>query len=533
MAGKGEGVDEERTPVIVGVGQVNDRPERAEDGLDPVALMAEALRRADADAGDGWLADCDSLAVVSQLAWPQLNPVDGKLADALGIDPAHHEQTAKPNGDSPIRLLNEAANRIGAGEATICAVVGGEALRTAAAQSRPDALRAAPHRDHVSYAARHGLVVPVDVYPLYENAGRAARGETLAEGQAESGMLWAGMSAVAAACEHAWLRQAVSAAEVIAPGERNRPIAFPYTKLQVANSAVNQGAGFLVASLAEARRRGVDEKRLIFVGHGASAREDEDFLRRDSYAASSSLAVSIERCLELNRIDAVQLDHVELYSCFPCVPKLARRVLDWPLDRPITVFGGLTFGGGPIGNYMSHAVACMVEKLRESSGAREARGLLFANGGYATHNHTILLSNRPTGATFPQNYDCQAEADARRGEIPPVHEDYLGPATLETWTVHFDRAGSPRSGTVVARTPEGARTLATVSRENAACLAHMTDAVAKLVGSAGRIAGSRRAALLDLRIENPIWHFLLDKQSDFATELSSRFDGGLFDIVRF
>ena len=108
-------MDAERIPVIVGVGQVNDRPERPEDGLDPVALMAEALRRADADGGGGWLADCNSLAVVSQLAWPQLNPVDGKLAEMLGIDPAHREQTAKPNGDSPILLLNRAANRIGAG----------------------------------------------------------------------------------------------------------------------------------------------------------------------------------------------------------------------------------------------------------------------------------------------------------------------------------------------------------------------------------------------------------------------------------
>ncbi|MEP0561152.1 MAG: acetyl-CoA acetyltransferase, partial [Qipengyuania citrea] len=105
--------DPQTIPVIIGVGQINDRPEQPGDGLDPVGLMAEALRRADADAGDGVLEDCDSLAVVAQLAWPQLNPVDGKVAEALGIDPSHCMQTAMPNGDSPILLLNEAANRIG------------------------------------------------------------------------------------------------------------------------------------------------------------------------------------------------------------------------------------------------------------------------------------------------------------------------------------------------------------------------------------------------------------------------------------
>ncbi|MEH6723777.1 MAG: acetyl-CoA acetyltransferase, partial [Qipengyuania sp.] len=204
----------ENIPVIVGVGQVNDRPENPGDGLDPIHLMAEALRRADADAGGGLLAECDSLAVVAQLAWPQLNPVDGKLAEVLGIDPAHRMQTAMPNGDSPILLLNEAANRIGRGEAKICAVTGGEALRTAGQLAalkkrtdgaKPNALRDASHRVRKGYAQGYGLVVPTDVYPLYENAGRAAYGQSLAEGQAESGAIWAGMSEVAAQSEGAWI----------------------------------------------------------------------------------------------------------------------------------------------------------------------------------------------------------------------------------------------------------------------------------------------------------------------------------------
>ena len=74
------GQDPETTPVIIGVGQINDRPETPADGLDPVGLMTRALRHADADAGGGVLVDCDSLSVVAQLAWPQLNPVDAKVA---------------------------------------------------------------------------------------------------------------------------------------------------------------------------------------------------------------------------------------------------------------------------------------------------------------------------------------------------------------------------------------------------------------------------------------------------------------------
>ena len=484
--------DPETIPVIVGVGQVNDRPEQPGDGLDPVGLMAEALRRADADAGGGLLADCDSLAVVAQLAWPQLNPVDAKVAEALGIDPAHRMQTAMPNGDSPILLLHEAANRIGRGEATICAVTGGEALRTAGQLAalkkrddgeKPNALRDASHRVRKGYAQSYGLVVPTDVYPLYENAGRAAYGQSLAEGQAESGAIWALMSEVAAAGEGAWIRKPVSADEVVTPSDANRPIAFPYTKLQVANSSVNQGAGFIVTSLAEARRRGIPEGRLVWLGHGAAAHESGNFLARDRYDASPSLATSIERTMALNGVTAGDLAHVELYSCFPCVPKMARRVLGWPLEKPSTVFGGLTFGGGPIGNYMSHAIVAMIEKLRGTAD----RGLLFANGGYATHNHTILLAGAPTGAAFPQDFDYQAEADARRGDVPPLDETYTGPATIESYTVHYARDGSPSSGVVVARTPDGARTLASVPAEDEATIAFLTDGKQEPVGSAGEI----------------------------------------------
>ena len=464
--------DPARTPVIIGVGQINDRPERPEDGLDPIGLMTAALRRADQDSGGGWLADCDSLSVVAQLAWPQLNPVDGAVAEALGIDPAHRMQTAMPNGDSPLLLLHEAANRIARGEATICAVVGGEALRTAGRLAakrprptgdKPNALRDASHRKRVGYAQSHGLVVPTDVYPLYENACRAAYGQTLAEGQAESGAIWSLMSEVAAGNDSAWLSEAREAEEIVEPSVDNRLIAFPYTKLQVANASVNQGAGFLVTSLAEATARGVPGNRIVHIGYGAAAQESNDFLARNGFDASPSLATVIERTMELNGLTAERLDHVELYSCFPCIPKMARRVLDWPIDRPATVFGGLTFGGGPIGNYMSHVVAEMVLRLRGTDGI----GLLYANGGYATHNHAIVLSGAPVDAQFPQDFDYQAEADARRGDIPMLDEDYEGPATIETYTVHHARDGSTKSGVIVARTPGGARTLAHVPGDSA------------------------------------------------------------------
>ncbi|MEY4240072.1 MAG: hypothetical protein RL339_2673 [Pseudomonadota bacterium] len=478
-------------PVIVGVGQINDRPENPLEGRDPVTLMADALRAAEVDAGATLLADADWIGVVAQIAFPEITDASGPVAEALGAAHAQLVQSKGPNGDSPILLLNEAANKIGAGEIKIALVTGAEALRTAGARKaaaqggkKVDALRDATHRVKVGYAQSHGLVVPTDVYPLYENALRAALGQTLAEGQAESGEIWSRFSQVAASNPAAWIRKPVSAADVITPGDNNRPIAFPYTKFQVANAAVNQGAGFIVMAAGEARARGIPEDKWIYVGNGAAAHESNSFLARDGYVHSAGMEVSIRKTMELNQLTTADLAAVELYSCFPCVPKMARRVLGWPVDKAATVFGGLTFGGGPIGNYMSHAVASMVLKLRADGGT----GLLFANGGYATHNHTIAVSTAPIpAASFPRAYDFQAEADALRGPVPELDQDYVGPATVESYTVFYDREGQPRAGVVVARTGEGKRPLANVPASDAATIARLQGQGAEPVGASGTI----------------------------------------------
>jgi acetyl-CoA C-acetyltransferase len=471
--------DAARIPIIVGVGQIND----SGDEHDSFGLMREALGLADADAGGGWLKHIDALAVVDQLSFPDLTQIPERLAEAVGAAPTLCTKTRYPSGESPVLLLNEAAERIRRGESEVAAVVGGEALRTAAkrAGERRDAVRESAARAVKGERKRHGLVAPTDIYPIYENAVRASLGQSLAEGQAESAAIWAKFSEVAVSNPNAWLRKAVSAEEIATPSANNRPIAFPYTKFMVANQSVNQGAGFIVTSLAKARAMGVAEDRLIYVGHGAGAREVSDVLRREGYTRSIALETSLRSALAFNDLYADELDVVELYSCFPCIPKLASRAIGWPLERTMSVVGGLTFGGGPVGNYMSHAVAAMTEALR-----REAEfGLLFGNGGFANTNHCIVLARAPIEVDAP-SFDVQAEADAQRGEAPELIAEYAGPATIETYTVFYTREGAARDGVVVARTPEGARFLAHVAGDDTEMISLLTDGVREPVGAVGQ-----------------------------------------------
>jgi acetyl-CoA C-acetyltransferase len=489
---------EDRIPVIVGVGQVNDR----ECVHDSLGLMVDALRKADADAGGGWIAALESLSVVAQLSFRELGNCAQLVADHFAVSPKHIEQTPYPTGESPTQLLNEAANRIGAGEISVAAIVGGEALRTsgqrkAAARAdgaKHDFLRDAanPKSDQITalagsieHLAQYGLVAPTDIYPLYENATRAAWEQTLADAQAESGEIWAGMSRVAAENPDAWIQNALTPDAITTPDADNRPITFPYQKRMVANSSVNQGAAFIVTSLARARAAGMGDDRIIHVGMGAAAHTPHNLLKRDQYANSAAIDVTLEQALHRNGLTTSDLTDVELYSCFPCIPKMARRVIGWPIDRPITAFGGLTFGGGPVGNYMSHAVASMVDKLRRDKGT----ALLFANGGYATHNHAIVISSSPfPDAIFPHDFDCNKEAKARRGPVPETDGDYEGPATIETYTVFYSRDGLPKVGTVVAFTPNGKRVLASVPPCDEAMIAFLTDGKVEPVGSSGRVS---------------------------------------------
>ncbi len=479
---------ENRIPVIVGVGQINDRTENDADSMNSFDLMKAALEAADDDAGGGWLAKLDSLAVVAQLSFPNLGDVSRRLAEALGATPRVCRQTPYPSGDSPILLLNEAADRIAAGDIEIGAIVGGEALRTAArlakaqaSESSTNVVRGAAARGARPLRRRYGIVAPVDIYPLYENACRAAWGQSLDDAQQETAQIWSLFSHVAADNPNAWLRRPLAPADILMRSASNRQIAFPYTKLMVANASVNQGAGFIVSSLARAKAMRVPDDQLIFVGAGAAAREPGDILARDRFDRSSSMEAVIRNTLTFNNISRNDLACVEFYSCFPCIPKLARRALGWPADRPATVSGGLTFGGGPVGNYMSHAVAAMVLRMRQEG----RHGLLFANGGFATTNHAIILSREAPNVPL-HSFDVQGEADAMRGPVPPLLEDYAGPASIETYTVFYDRVGAPTFGVVIARTPGGARIICRASGDDAETLAFLTSGECEPVGAWGK-----------------------------------------------
>jgi hypothetical protein len=163
---------------------------------------------------------------------------------------------------------------------------------------------------------------------------------------------------------------------------------------------------------------------------------------------------------------------------------MARRTLGLGADVAPTVTGGLTFFGAPLNDYMLHATAAMIRRLRSDAGM----GLLYGQGEFVTKHHALVLSSARSHRALDQDYSVAGDAEKRRGPVPPTVIPADGTAVLETATVLYRRDGTVDHGVVILRTDDGARTMAAVAPDDRATLAAIVDQDRYPVGRNGTIA---------------------------------------------
>jgi acetyl-CoA C-acetyltransferase len=251
----------------------------------------------------------------------------------------------------------------------------------------------------------------------------------------------------------------------------------------VANPTVNMGGAILMTSLAKARAAGIAGDRLIYPWGGASAEESRDYLIRDQFFESHPQNAVLKAVMDLVEGDGQKFDAIELYSCFPCVPKMARRTLGLGPDVQPTVTGGLTFFGAPLNTYMTHAACAMVRKLRNGG----QLGLLYGQGGFVTKHHALVLSRQPPQQALSEDSSVQAEADRHRGKVPDFVTEAKGKGTVESFTVIYGGKGDVEHGVAMMRTAENARALARVPAGDGQTLSHLRNMDRTPVGSLGDI----------------------------------------------
>lgn len=463
------------TPVVAGVAQMTRHPDAYDDvteALEPVDLMAEVARQADAGTGGAALLPrLDVLYVPQPLS--RRYPDPGLLVlRRLGREDARRVR-ALVGGNSPQLMVNEAAAAIQRGDADVCLLAGAEAMYSRF-RARREGVELPWERSDVPPAPEelgdsrpgttddenaHGASIPIEIYPLIETAVRARHGRRVGEHQVAVGRLWARFAAVAASNPLAWERRAFTAEEIVTPGPGNRVVTFPYTKRMCADLSVDQAAAVLLTSYGTARDAGIPDDRLVFPLAGADAHDHFFLSERWSLAESPAIGEMVRDVLGAAGLDAGGVARFDLYSCFPSAVQVAMGALgiDAADERPLTLTGGLALFGGPGNDYVTHAIAETVEACRRDPGSV---GLVTGVGWYLTKHSAGLYSTRPPEDGFRRvdPADTQARVDALPRREPAGEHD--GDATVEATAVVYTRDGEPERATVATLTGDGRRAFA-------------------------------------------------------------------------
>lgn len=449
------------TPVLVGAGQLVQRDGGTQD---PVALSVQALLRAAEDSGVGadLLRAADAVYAVASASWTYRDQA-ALVAEGVGAKRAQTVQSSRFGGDGAQLLINTAAQSIVDGEASVVLLSGAEAGATlAAADGTPDwpvqpddvtpskVIGTDKQATHQAEAAV-GLGAPIYMYALLETAVRGSLGRDPKEHQQAIGELWSRFSAVAAGNPYAWQPQERSASEIATPSAENRMVSAPYTKLLCANLQVDLASGLIMCSAAAAEAAGVPQEKWVFLHAGASGHDEWFVSERASLAASPAINALGQAAMSHAGVTPDDLTHVDLYACFTSAVQIAARELGLSTERELTVTGGLTFGGGPGNNYGSHAVATLVQRLRDEPAAF---GLSTSLGWFVTKHALGIYSATPPRQAYQHLRPVIAHPPAR-----PVRSAYAGPGVVEAYTVPYDRDGEPEAGVLSVLTPDGARVL--------------------------------------------------------------------------
>src|SRR4029078_938534 len=163
---------------------------------------------------------------------------ENTVARAHGATPDHCYY-GPVGGESPIRYIHEAAQRIARGECSVAGVCGSEQQSTATKAERggislPWTTFAhdveEPKRGAVfqkPMAVKLGVFRPLTVCPLDQSARCAHGGQTPREALAESGHLWSTYAGVASENPNSWLKKRFAPEEITKPTPENRRVSWP------------------------------------------------------------------------------------------------------------------------------------------------------------------------------------------------------------------------------------------------------------------------------------------------------------------
>jgi acetyl-CoA C-acetyltransferase len=412
----------DNTPILVGVGQhvLQEYPVEVENVQSPADLAAVAVKNAIADAGiESAVAEIDTIVSVRLFAdstplWASpfggSNNLPESIARRIGASPEHRIYS-EVGGSQPMQLLAEMFQALAKNEKKLVLLSGVEAIGTQKFAQK-NGLIPNWYEDHADVdledrghgqsfvddtEIQNGLTIPIHYYSIIENMRAVNAGLSLEEHAEAMAKMWGPFSKRAAKNPYAQFPKAFTTQELLLEQTDNYRLTIPYTKRLVSQDAVNQSAALLLTNVGKAKSLKIDPAKWVFL-HGYAEGFDSPVYLRPNVGRSVAMAKVIQKTLKIADMSVADIDHFDIYSCFPCAVSSVCEVLNLPTDGSVslTQTGGLPFFGGPGNNYSMHGIAEMVNTLRRES---DDYGLVTTNGGMLSKHAAGVFSCQPHGVS--------------------------------------------------------------------------------------------------------------------------------------
>ena len=450
-------------PVLVGIGSLQQKGSFAE--LDEALILMEkvtldAIEDTQAPAIKNFIDEIQ----VPKGYWAYRDP--GKwIAEKHGFAGARTSVTKI--GVLQQNLINSACKKIIKGDIRASLIVGGEA-RFKKIQALKEGLdfeemQLLVNPDHY-VKAKDDLYVAEEIdalgmmavgyYAIIESAMRHKSNRSIKKHEQFLGDTYARFSEIAAQNPHAWNQKVFTSEEIQNPSSKNQRIAYPYNKLHNSSWNVNQASALILTSEEIANKLNIPISQRVYPLISSETNHMIGVIQRPDITYPVGLQLASNFLLETAKKNKIYPSLYELYSCFPVAVQLFSESLNVPENADKTITGGMPFAGGPLNNYMLHATAQMLMKIRKNT---NEIGLITGVSGMMTKQALAIWGKEPV-MDF-ESMDVTAEAE--KLEIPvPMSDLKQGNAKIIGCTTLYEKI-NPSKAVFYAEDSQGHRLVLT------------------------------------------------------------------------
>jgi acetyl-CoA C-acetyltransferase len=450
-------------PVLVGIGSLQQKGSfgKLDEAL---ILMEQATLDAIEDTNAPEIKNYIDEIQIPKGFWAYRDP--GKwIAEKHGF--AEAETSVTKIGVLQQNLVNSACKKIIDGEIRASLIVGGEArfkmiqalkeglpYEEMALTENPDNYVKAKEDLYVAEELDALGMMAVGYYAIIESAMRYKNQYSLKEHESFLGNYYERFSQIASKNPHAWNQKIFTAEEIKTPSKKNQKIAYPYNKLHNTSWNVNQASALILTSDEIADQLKIPFDKRVYPLVSSETNHMIGVIQRPDLTSPVGLKLATKYLLETAAKNNIKPTFYELYSCFPVAVQLFAKALNIPENIDKTITGGMPFAGGPLNNYMLHATAQVLMRIRDNN---SEVGLITGVSGMMTKQALAIWGKNP--AMDFQSMDVTAEAE--KLEVPvPMSDLKKGNATIIGCTTLYEKL-NPIKAVFYAEDSQGHRLVLT------------------------------------------------------------------------